>query len=87
MKISFSNSPSRYSPNTTVEFDAEFDGVRVACEISDLALTDHFGAISMDGDALVAAFESNRASIEAAARIKLPARVASGRCLLITEDF
>lgn len=87
MNITFSKAPARYSPSTTVEFDANFGGVNVVCEISDLALADHFGAASMDGIALVAAFESNRASIEAAATAKLPTRVATGRCLLITEDF
>jgi len=36
---------------------------------------------------LVSAFESNRAAIEAMARIKLPVRIPLGRWLLVSGDF
>lgn len=87
MAITFVQTAPRYTPSTTVAFDAELDGVHVVCEISAEALDDHFGAGSLDADALVAAFERNRAIIEAAARSKLPRRAPVERCLLVSTDF
>lgn len=87
MEIEFPNKPAVYTPNTTVAFLALVDGVEVICEISAEALEDHFGATSMHGVDLVAAFEARRAGIEAVARLRIPQRFPAGRCLLVTLDF
>jgi hypothetical protein len=76
-----------YTVNTTVAFQAVIDGENVTCEISEEALHDHFGAKSLKGPDLVAAFIANRVSIEAVARVRIPARHAAGRALLVTADF
>lgn len=87
MPIQFSNKPGVYTPNTTVAFSALVNGVEVSCEISEEALSDHFGAAGHTGKDLVAAFEKHRAQVEAVARVKLPARAPLGRCLLVSTDF
>lgn len=40
MVIYFSKKPATYTPNTTVGFPAQVDGVEVTCEISAEALAD-----------------------------------------------
>lgn len=87
MAIHFYNTPGIYTPNTTVAFRAQFNGVDVTCEISAEALQDHFGVRSASGPDLVYAFESNRPVIEAVAREKIPQRIPAGRCLLLSADF
>lgn len=87
MAIHFPNKSSVYTANTTVAFPAQINGVDVTCEISTEALQDHFGVGSAYGPDLVAAFEANRAVIEAVAREKLPQRAPMGRCLLVSADF
>lgn len=87
MAIVFQNKLAVYTPNTTVAFPAQIDGVDVTCEISAEALEDHFGASSNKSADLLAAFDANRAAIEKVARIRLPERIQTGRCLLKTEDF
>ena len=85
--IHFPQTEPTYTQPTTVAFEAVVDGQRVTCEISEEALMDHFGAKSRRAVDLVDAFKGNRAAIEAVGRLKLPARIAAGRGLLITEDF
>lgn len=85
--VHFYNTRGVYTPNTTVAFPAEFNGIDVTCEISAEALQNHFGVRSANGADLVAAFEANRAAIEAVAREKLPQRIPAGRCLLVSADF
>lgn len=87
MPIHFPTTPGVYTPNNTVAFAAQINGVDVTCEISVEALEDHFGARSTRGTDLVAAFEANRTAIEAVARVKLPQRIPAGRCLLVSADF
>lgn len=87
MTITFLPNAPRSTPNTTVAFDAEYNGAHVICEISAEALDDHFGAISLSDTDLVAAFEGNRGIIEAAARGVLPHRAPTGRCFLVSADF
>ena len=87
MSLVFPNLPARYTPSSTVAFDAHFNGDRVICEISAEALLDHFGARSRSGADLVTTFERNRGLIEAAARAVLVVRAPTGRCLLISADF
>ncbi len=87
MPIQFPNKPAIYTTNTTVAFLAVLNGVDVTCEISTEALCDHFGAVSIKGIDLVAAFDRNRAVIESVARSVLPQRAPAGRCLLVTADF
>lgn len=85
--IHFPQSEPFYTPNTTVAFEAVVDGVRATCEISEEALQDHFGAISRGAADLVRAFKQHRAAIEAIGHAKLPARLATGRGLLVSGDF
>ncbi|MCM3583754.1 DUF1488 domain-containing protein [Ralstonia pickettii] len=87
MPVHFPKTRGVYTPNTTVAFPAQLNGVDVTCEISAEALEDHFGARSTAGDDLVAAFEANRPAIEAVARVRLPQRIPTGRCLLVSTDF
>lgn len=87
MPIQFPTTPSVYTPNNTVAFTAQINGVDVICEISAEALEDHFGARSARGTDLVAVFEANRPAIEAVARVKVPQRIPAGRCLLVSADF
>lgn len=87
MVIHFSNKPARYTPRTTVAFPVLVDGAEAECEISAEALEDHFGATSMRGADLVAAFDAHRTEIEAVARGRLPQRLPAGRGLLVTQDF
>lgn len=87
MPIQFSTKPGVYTVNTTVAFPARVNSVDVTCEISMEALQDHFNPASGNAADLVAAFESNRAVIEATARVKLPVRIPLGRCLLVSGDF
>ena len=89
MVIHFSKRPALYNAqNMTVAFPALVDGAEVLCEISAEALADNFGAGSMHGTDLIAAFEAHREGIEAVARVKLPQRLpAAGRCLLVSADF
>lgn len=60
---------------------------RVICEISAEALNDHFGALSLSGVDLVAAFERNRDVIEETARAMLPVKTWVGRCLLVSAEL
>lgn len=76
-----------YTPNTTVAFQAVVDGTQMTFEISEEALQDHFGAGSRTAADLISAFKRNRRAIEAVARLKLPARLAAGRPLLVSGDF
>lgn len=87
MPINFPNARGVYTQNTTVAFPAQVNGIDVNCEISAEALEDHFGARSANGSDLLAAFEANRSAIEAVARVKLPQRIPTGRCLLVSADF
>lgn len=87
MTISFPNKPAVFTPNTTVAFAAQVNGVDATCEISTEALQDNFGVTSNRGTDLVAAFEANRAAIEAVARTRLPQRIRTARCLLVSMDF
>jgi len=87
MSVLFPNLPGRYTRAGTVAFDAHFNGDRVICEISATALFDHFGALSLSGVDLVAAFERNRSAIEATARAIVPERSPKGQCVLVAEDF
>lgn len=85
--IHFPKTEPKYTPNTTVAFDAVIDGVRVSCEISEEALEDHFGATSTTQVELIRAFKTHRIVIEAVARIKIPQRLMAGRPLLVAADF
>lgn len=87
MTIHFSTKPAVFTPNTTVAFPAQINGVEVTCEISAEALHDHFDASSGVAGELLASFERNRATIEAVVRTKLPVRIPLGRCLLVSADF
>jgi hypothetical protein len=87
MAIHFSNKPGVYTQNTTVSFPAQINGVDEVCEITMEALQDHFGAKSANAVDLLSAFGTNRAAIEAVARVNLPQRILTGRCLLVSADF
>lgn len=87
MPIQFSSRPGVFTPSTTVAFGAQINGVDAICEISEEALLDHFGATGRTGKEMVAAFEKHRAVIDAVARVKMPARIPLGRCLLVSGDF
>ena len=85
--VQFPASEPIFTQNTTVAFDVLIDGVRATGEISEEALQDHFGAATGAGVELVRAFKANRHAIEAVARVKLPAKYAAGRGLLVSADF
>ena len=85
--VHFPQSEPAVTPNTTVMFEAIVDGRNVRAEISEEALMDHFGAASRVSAEMIRAFKANRAAIETIARVKLPARLAAGRGLLVSGDF
>lgn len=85
--VLFPASEPIFTQNTTVAFEVLIDGARATGEISEEALQDYFGATSRAGVELVRAFKANRHAIEAVARVKLPARIAAGRGLLVSADF
>lgn len=85
--IHFPQTEPIYTPRTTVSFDVVIDGQQVRCEISEEAMEDHFGGKAGDAADLIRAFKASRGAIEAVGRVKLPARIAAGRGLLITQDF
>lgn len=87
MVVQFQKRVSTYTIHTTVSFPAQINDLEASCEISGEALCDHFGARSMRGTDLVAAFEANRKAIESVASNWLPVRFPAGRCLLVTADF
>ncbi|MPV65557.1 DUF1488 domain-containing protein [Burkholderia sp. BE17] len=86
MAVHFFNTPGIYTPNTTVAFRAQFNGIDVTCEISAEALQDHFGVRTANGADLVFAFEANRPAIETVARVLIPQPIPAGRCLLMSTD-
>jgi hypothetical protein len=70
----------------TVSFRASVDGDYLWSEISCEALRDHFGALSMDANALLHAFHFGKTRIEQAARGHLESN--GGRpVLLMVVDF
>jgi len=85
--VHFPQSEPVYTPNTTVAFEVVVDGALATGEISEEALQDHFGAASRSGAELIRAFKAHRHAIEAVARVQLPARLAVGRGILLTNDF
>jgi hypothetical protein len=94
MNISFPHDkPGIYSVNETVVFPAIVNGRPISCEISVAALKEHFDATVADGaskseydTAMVAAFESGRERIEAAAARRLASNP-DAACVLIPENF
>lgn len=87
MTMTFTNAPASFTTHTTVAFQALFQGAPVTCEVSDLALQDHFGVASSLGSDLLMGFESNRTQIQRVAAMKLPQRIAQGlRPLLSSSD-
>lgn len=69
VKIHFPEECPEYcARDFVIAFPAEVDGARVQCAITAEALEDHFGAVSLREDDLIAAFNSNRHPIEHAAR-------------------
>ncbi len=86
--MEFTSDPAIYTVNTTVAFRAIYKGVPVTCEISDIALQDHFGVQTNQPHDLVAGFNANIAAIRAKAVAKLPQRIESGMPpLLSSNDF
>ena len=85
--VLFPASDPIFTQSTTVAFEVLIDGMHATGEISEQALQDHFGAATGTGAELVRAFKANRYAIEAVARVKLPAKVAAGRGLLVSADF
>ncbi|HEX7684889.1 MAG TPA: DUF1488 domain-containing protein [Trinickia sp.] len=68
MQISFPQEPAEYCGRDLVlAFPALVDGERVQCAITAEALEDHFGAVSLREDDMIAAFERHRREIEKAA--------------------
>ena len=94
MNISFPHDkPGIYSLNKSVAFPAIVNGKNVICEIAEEALEKHFHGdpppdytkVEFDA-AMVAAFETSRDKIEAAAARQLE-KNPDGVCFLRPEDF
>ena len=71
----------------TVAFPIVVNGQPAMAEISADVLVHRFGATSGAAEDLIAAFQWHRVAIEAIGRLKLPARLATGRGLLSSADF
>jgi hypothetical protein len=83
--ISFPSQNPAVTPSKTVVFPALVNGEAVECEISQEALSDHFGATTNRPRDLIMAFISGKKAIHNAARKKL--LDSTGRCLLVSADF
>jgi hypothetical protein len=86
MNISFPQQSAYEARATSVAFPAVVDGHTRRCLVTNEALEDHFGAISMEPGHLQQIFEANRGEIQVVAQERFLSG-AMGDVFLRTQDF